>query len=116
MRFNKSLFVIGLLAIGAFSALYAGDITRSTTRKTHLHPNINPATGFDVLYDQCSDTTEYGANAISSQNFEAAFDAFDDEAADDFVIPSGETWTINQMIILGVYFNGFGPASSVNIS
>jgi len=114
MRFNKSLLVIGLLVLGAFSALYAADIpSRSTTKAPVGQPN-SPASGFDLLYDQCS--TDLGVNSISSQNFEVAFDAFDDEAADDFVVPSGETWTINQINLVGVYFNGVGPAASVNIS
>ena len=116
MRFNKSLLVLGLLAVGAFSAVYAGDISRSTTRTTPLHPIVNPATGLDVLYDQCTDTTEFSANAITSQNFEASFDAFDSEGADDFVVPTGETWTINEVIALGVYSLGGGPAASVNVT
>ena len=113
MRFNKSLFVIGLLVLGAFSALYADVPSRSTTKAPVGQPN-SPATGFDLLYDQCS--TDLGVNSISSQNFEAAFDAFDDEAADDFVVPAGMQWTINQLNIIGVYFNGVGPAASVNVS
>jgi hypothetical protein len=34
-------------------------------------------------------------------DFEPAFDVFDCEGADDFVIPAGETWTINQVDVLG---------------
>jgi hypothetical protein len=71
-----------------------------------------PQSPFAVLYDQ---TDNPSAAATSSQNFEAAFDAFDDLVADDFVVPAGQTWTINQVFTGGVYFNGAGPAGSVNV-
>ena len=65
-----------------------------------------------VLYDQYDNAA---ANSTSSQNFEASFDAYDDELADDFVVPSGQTWNINQLDAAGVYYNGIGPAASVNL-
>jgi hypothetical protein len=65
-----------------------------------------------VLYDQYDNI---GTNSTSSQNFEASFDAYDDELADDFVVPSGQTWNINQLDAAGVYYNGAGPAASVNL-
>jgi hypothetical protein len=66
----------------------------------------------DVLYDQYDNI---GSNSTSSQNFEASFDAYDDELADDFVVPSGQTWNINQLDAAGVYYSGAGPAASVNL-
>src|SRR5512147_1677477 len=101
MKFNQSLLVTCLLVLGSFSVLHAGEISPSATRATPLHPNINPTLGFHLLYDQCSDSTEYGDDIVSSQNFETFYDAFDDELADDFVVPAGEIWTINQIMILG---------------
>jgi hypothetical protein len=71
-----------------------------------------PASPFDLLYDQ---TTNPSAAATSSQNFEAAFDAFDDATADDFVVPAGQQWTVNQVNVSGVYFNGAGPVRDVNV-
>jgi hypothetical protein len=64
-----------------------------------------------VLYDQTDNPSGAGTN---SQNFEAANDAFDDQVADDFVVPAGG-WTIGQVNVGGVYFNGAGPANSVNV-
>ena len=61
-------------------------------------------------------TTTQGTNATSSQNFESSFDTYDDELADDFVVPSGQTWNINQVDAGGVYYNGAGPAVSANVS
>ena len=71
-------------------------------RGTHLRapqaPNV-------VLYDQYDNDS---LNATSSQNFEADFDAFDDETADDFIVPSGDTWTVNQVDAAGQYFRSRG--------
>ncbi len=66
-----------------------------------------------VLYDQYDNDS---LNATSSQNFEADFDAFDDETADDFVVPGGETWNVNQVDAAGQYFNGTGPMVSANVT
>lgn len=64
-----------------------------------------------VLYDQTDNPSGAGT---SSQNFEAAFDAYDDQAADDFVVPAGG-WTIGEVDVGGSYFNGAGPATSANV-
>ncbi|MCK6561954.1 S8 family serine peptidase [bacterium] len=71
---------------------------------------VNPA---EVLYDQMDSP---GLNSITSQNFEAANDAFDNQAADDFVVPASDgAWTIERVEVAGVYFNGTGPVASVNV-
>src|SRR2546423_9502314 len=64
-----------------------------------------------ILYDQ---TDMPAANATVSQNFEPANDAFDNQLADDFIVPTGG-WTIGEVDVGGVYFNGPGPATSVNV-
>jgi hypothetical protein len=64
-----------------------------------------------VLYEQMSDP---GSNSLTSQNFEAVFDSFDSQAADDFVIIT-YPWTISSVEVIGDYYNGSGPAASVNI-
>src|SRR4051812_43689522 len=64
-----------------------------------------------VLYDQYDSAARF---AESSQNFEASLDAYDDQSADDFVIPGGQTWLIDQVEVAGVY-RGNGPAASVNV-
>jgi hypothetical protein len=55
-------------------------------------------------------------NATVSQDFEAANNAFDNQGADDFVVPAGSVWTVQQVIAGGVYFNGPGPAASFNVT
>lgn len=65
-----------------------------------------------ILYEQMDGTY---TNAITSQNFESALDSYDNQAADDFLVPSGDIWYIESIDILGAYFNGSGPLVSVNI-
>lgn len=64
-----------------------------------------------VLYDQLNGQTQYG---INSQNYEPSLNVYDDQGADDFQIPSGQTWLIDQVEVAGGYL-GTGPADSVNI-
>jgi hypothetical protein len=53
---------------------------------------------------------------IISQNFlDQGFSIYDSSGADDFVVPEGETWTIQTVDVTGVYFNGPGPASSERV-
>jgi hypothetical protein len=71
----------------------------------------NLSTTLVVIYDQMDNP---GVNSITSQNFETANDIFDSFAADDFAFMD-MTWTIESVDVLGVYYNGSGPASSVNV-
>jgi hypothetical protein len=73
----------------------------------HAVPRNAP---YDVLYDQTDNSS--GA-AYTAQDFESAYDAYDAEAADDFVVTG--TWTIQQIYIGGGYWNGTGPAPAVNV-
>ena len=65
----------------------------------------------DVLYDQYD---FLAISNISSQNFEPAYDQYDSQAADDFVVPGGQTWLINEVDVAGAYA-GNGLADSVNV-
>jgi len=64
-----------------------------------------------VLYDQ---TATPGPNALATQNFEAANDAYDCQTADDFVV-TAPGWSIDLVENVGAYWNGTGPAASVNV-
>jgi hypothetical protein len=37
------------------------------------------------------------------------------DLADDFVVPSGQTWNVQSIDAEGLYFNGSGPANSFNV-
>jgi len=56
-------------------------------------------------------------NAINSQNYEAANDAFDSHAAGDFKCPGTiGAFKIKKVSVVGQYSNGPGPADSVNVT
>lgn len=58
-----------------------------------------------ILWDQNSTS---GGAVFSENGGEAGSTA----AADDFVVPSGQSWLVKELDVSGVYFNGSGPASS----
>jgi hypothetical protein len=64
------------------------------------------------LYNQMDNP---GASIVSSQNFETAYDAYDDFGADDFVVPAGQSWKITGVGINGDNYNcdmpGLPPCS-----
>ena len=64
-----------------------------------------------LLYDQ---TTGGTTNGYASQDFEAANDAFDCQAADDFTVPA-PGWSIDQVVVSGQYSAGGGPAAGFNV-
>ncbi len=53
--------------------------------------------GYHTLYEQLD--TEGGGWA--SQDFEAAYDIYDCQGADDFIIPAGQTWAIEDVYAIG---------------
>jgi hypothetical protein len=54
-----------------------------------------------VLHDQYDNATTEEPVDIISQDAEIAFDFFDSEAADDFIVPAGQTWEISEVDVLG---------------
>src|SRR5678815_301659 len=72
-------------------------------------PQPTPCT---ILYDQNNNPV---ANAVNSQMFAPVDVAFDNQAADDFVVPGGPNWIVQQVVVSGVYFNGNGPAPAFNV-
>lgn len=66
-----------------------------------------------VLYDQNDNDA---GNAYTSQKFEADLDAFDNQGADDFVVPAGVAWGVQEVLITGAYYNGTGPAPTLNVT
>lgn len=65
----------------------------------------------EVLFNQIDETSP---QSINSQNFNASNDAFDAMAADDFVVPAGETWTIDSALARGGN-DGTTPATSADV-
>ncbi len=62
-----------------------------------------------LLYDQ---TAGSSGNGYTSQDFEASFDAYDNQAADDFTADAD--WTVDQVVVVGSY-SAAGPALGFNV-
>ena len=90
--------------IVAATAVLALTTSGATLAASH-RPAHKPYT---VLWNQNSNFG-YGLN---SQNYGSNMTGYNDAGADDFAIPSGQTWRIAEVDVTGAYFNGSGPSSS----
>lgn len=61
-----------------------------------------------VLYDQTDNASGNGAPA---QEFEAGFEAYNCDAADDFVVTDATGWDVDQVVIVGTQSSGGTPTS-----
>jgi hypothetical protein len=68
--------------------------------------------GGEVIYDQNDNDT---GTAVSSQNFETEFDAYDNSGADDFTLTATRT-KVTHVVVTGTYYNGYGPAVSETVT
>ena len=100
--------VAGFVVIGAATATAAAPVSPAAARGVVQLPHQPDV----ILYSQLDSP---GAQATNSQNFEVANDAFDNELADDFVVPAAG-WNIDNVSVVGLYFNGPGPAPSVHVA
>src|SRR5437868_8923165 len=108
-------FALALIAIGAANSALAsvpqsGSVT-GTSRSGALPKVTGPAakaqqnkgaSPYLILYSQFDNP---GTNSTLSQNFETALDAYDSQLADDFIV-AGASWTVNEVDVAGLYFNG----------
>ena len=73
---------------------------------------VSGSPGSVILYDQS--TGDSGA-AISSQNFGSDLDSYDDQAADDFIVPTGHAWRVKEVDIIGGYTEGTADSEHITI-
>ena len=67
-----------------------------------------------MLYNQNSNSNGTG---INSQNFTSTYSkTYNAAGADDFVVPKKTTWTVTEVDMLGIFYNGSGPATSENVT
>jgi len=85
-----------LLASTAMAALLAASTAAQST----------------TLYNQNNNNS---GTAVPSQIYGGQYSYLDNQAADDFVVPAGTTWTVRKVRVTGQYFNGVGPATSENV-
>jgi hypothetical protein len=122
-RLSLAVFALLVLALSIGSAASSGSLLRSAgktpvtsagaggsgTPSLPAAPNLPTV----VLYDQINNAAPPGG--VTSQNFEAAFNTSDSFAADDFVVPAGQSWSITGVDVAGEYSGVGGPAASVNV-
>lgn len=72
------------------------------------HSSVPPDIG------QCYNQSNNNGVGIVSQNFESGLDALDSRGAVDFRL--GSSCRVQRLIVIGEYFNGSGPADSVNVT
>jgi len=93
------------------NAVSADDISISTKVLSNYQINYN---GTYVLYDQTGNPSGDG-DFISQDFVNPANDIYDSQGADDFGVPTGETWIIEKVLVVGSYYNGSGPALGFNV-
>jgi hypothetical protein len=105
---NKSIHFM-VVAAGALIA-YNGSAAANAAHGFSRHINVQPVT---MLWNQNSN---YASQAVSSQNYTSGLMAtFNDVAADDFVVPPGQSWRISEVDVSGQY-SGSGSATSENVA
>jgi len=103
----KKLLLTCIMLFAASSLLWAQAITTSAPSVT----SVTQASRATVLYEQLPLD---GSNAYASQEF-TDYPTFTCEAADDFIVPAGETWNIETVTAFGGGWNGFIPTNQVNV-
>jgi len=66
----------------------------------------------NVLWNQNSNSAGY---YLDSQNFTSGSSQYNDQGADDFVVPTGVHWRITEVDVTAEYEDGSGPATSENV-
>jgi hypothetical protein len=99
---RKSSRASSLLAAAAAVALVAPSACAAD-----LGPDLK------ILWDQRDGNSGIG---VVVQNFEANYDAYDCQGADDFVVPEGEAWVLRSIDAVGTHFAGIGPLRSMHVT
>ena len=115
---NKTLLfasaaVLALSSVGVASAKPASPGLASP-KGTYAHQTIfKTPKGSKTLYDQ--NANDSGVGLVSDNFTSGTFPSFSDQGADDFTVPAGHKWTVTEVDVTGVYFNGPGPTTGVNV-
>ncbi|MEO8276240.1 MAG: choice-of-anchor R domain-containing protein [Thermoanaerobaculia bacterium] len=109
MSDRQRFLVVGSFALACASVAFGVDTSsgRPEWSPGSAPPPLSPDL---VLYDQMDSSAGI---SVPSQDYEAALDIFDNQAADDFVVPAAG-WTITGVDVDGEY-GGTGPAASFHV-
>jgi len=95
------LFLVLMLGLGITFNAMAQRTFYGQSEKQSQH-NLNVRFG-DIVYDQSADE-EYGGYIVSQWFTNEADSLLRCEAADDFVVPEGETWTVGSFGVWGTWW------------
>jgi hypothetical protein len=96
MKTNLLLATTAVIALTIVSAMAA-----PPTAAFHgpgANSMVRHSPGRQVLYNQNSDSS---FAYVNSQNYTSGVTAYDDQAADDFIVPSGKTWKVTEVDVTG---------------
>jgi hypothetical protein len=99
-----AILTVLLLVFASASLVLADDGLKASAGEGGAIPHTEGG----LLYDQ---TDNASGNGAPDQDFEAAFNIYDAEGADDFVIPTGDTWLVDRVVTVGTQSAGGTPAS-----
>jgi hypothetical protein len=75
---------------------------------------VHKAKGAKMLYNQNSNSNNTG---LDSQNYTSAYSkTYNAAGADDFIVPKKAQWTVSEVDVSGLFYNGSGPAISENVT
>lgn len=99
-----------LLAAASLIVMSSGTASPASAGKVfgYEKPNLNSK----LLWNQSGNGSGY---YIDSQNFTSGSSQYNNQGADDFVVPQDQEWRITEVVVTGEFVNGSGPATSENI-
>ena len=101
-----ALAIVAGGALGADKTVPLVKGTQFTTARFTIPSNVK------TLYDQ----NDYDGNwSFDSQKFGGVDSKYTDQAADDFVVPTGKIWTVMEIDVTGRYDGLYGPAKYENV-
>lgn len=115
VRFFTVLTALAL-AVAVVAAFGTGAGARPSAKPAaaaKAKTSARPAHVQGTIYSQRDNDNGIG---IVSQNFEATYDAYDSQGADDFKIKNSTGATVKRVFVDGVYFGGVGPANNIHVT
>jgi hypothetical protein len=106
-----------ILAAAAILALIPGDATAvphpgASAGSAVVNASFHHAKRQKLLWNQ---NKSPNGDVVNSQNYTSGlYTSYNDQGADDFVVPKGKSWTVTEVDVTGQY-QGRGPAASEDV-
>lgn len=109
---NRKTTLAGGIAAAIFAVSGASAANLQNGAVNAAQPILTAPNGTTVLFDQ---TANPSTNGTPVQNFSSSYDAYDNEAADDFVVPASG-WTISTINMATSLTTAFTGAASTAVN